>query len=70
MKIILCAIALSCIHHAWAEEAPVCKKCEIIREENKQKPQPPEYYEDYLQQNKTKVVEQPSDHSEASKNQQ
>lgn len=34
-----------------AEEG-VCKKCEIIREENKHKVNPYEYYEDYLKAEK------------------
>lgn len=33
-----------------AAEGPVCHKCEIIREENKKKVNPYEYYEDYLKE--------------------
>ncbi len=36
--------------HAEEETGPVCKKCEMIREYNKQHPNNYEYYEDYLKE--------------------
>lgn len=32
-------------------DEPVCHRCEVIREENKKKVNPYEYYEDYLKNN-------------------
>jgi hypothetical protein len=52
MKILFSFILVSCcvpvLHNLSAEEEPVCKKCEMIREANKHKVNPYIYYEDYL----------------------
>lgn len=45
--LMLCVFAASSLI-ADEDDAPVCKKCEVIREENKHKVNPYEYYEDYL----------------------
>ena len=37
---------------SFAEEEPVCHRCEIIREHNKKHPGDYEYYEDYLKHQK------------------
>lgn len=46
-KKILFLVLLAATNLAMANEG-VCKKCEIIREENKHKVNPYHYYEDYL----------------------
>jgi hypothetical protein len=41
-------------------EPPVCHKCELNREYNKQHPGDYEYYEDYLKDNEGKVKAPPA----------
>lgn len=47
MKKILFSFVFFAFSSGVAEE-PVCKKCEVIREHNKQNPGDYEYYDDYL----------------------
>lgn len=48
MKKIILALCLMYSNAPLAQAEEVCPKCEIIREENKKKVNPYEYYEDYL----------------------
>jgi len=52
MKSILFAacFVLSLFNGLNADEGPVCRKCQIIREENKHKVNPYPYYDDYLKE--------------------
>lgn len=51
------AFLLLAVMPLWAD--PVCHKCEVIREYNKQHPGGEyEYYEDYLGAEKTALVEE------------
>lgn len=44
-KALFLLLSLPCV---LSSEEPVCKKCEVIREYNKEHPGDYEYYEDYL----------------------
>lgn len=46
--LMLSVFAASTLFADEEDDAPVCKKCEVIREENKHKVNPYEFYEDYL----------------------
>lgn len=48
------------IYTIIADEPPVCHLCEVIREENKHKVNPYEYYEDYLKAQEAKGNATPS----------
>jgi len=54
LAIVSLFFSLGSIHTMIADEPPVCHLCEVIREENKHKVNPYEYYEDYLKAQETK----------------
>lgn len=51
MRKILVMMFFCFFQNMIAEEEPVCHKCKIIREENKKKINPYDYYEDYKKDN-------------------